>query len=157
MVRNSMLKGMLLMAFAVLGLGLASGVQAAGVATGPDKSRPYVGGPNTGGASAATASINGDDRAAISSFLAADYSEKCGNEADQKKNKCRSPAEAGKYGVGAVLPADSGATNLPDKVRAQLKPDAGHQYVRADGDVLLVNSSTKYIADAVTLGEAIGN
>ena len=155
-----MLKPTLLMAFAVLGLGLASSVQAAGPANTPNATQRHIGGPgsrNAQSTQAAPVAISSEDRDAIVAFLIADYSDKCASEADQKKNKCRAPAQTGKYGAGSVLPPDSGATNLPDKVRAQLKPATGHQYVRADGDVLLVNSSNRLIADAVTLGEAVGN
>ncbi len=150
-----------LMAFTVLSLGLGTAVHAGTEDTSPDKSRPYVGGPAGRATSSSEAQpsvgINSDDRSAITAYLAADYREKCGNEADQKKNNCRDPGQAGKFGVGSVLGADSGATNLPDKLRAELKPDAGHQFVRADGDVLLVNSSTKTVVDSVTLGSAVSN
>lgn len=160
MISNFMVKGAFLMAFTVLSLGVASGAQATGPDTSPDTSRSYTGGPTRGASSSAVEApavvISSADHALIKVFLAEDYHEKCANEADQKKNKCPSPGQAGEYGVGAVLPADSGATNLPDKLRAQLKPDAGHQYVRADGDVLLVNSSNRLIVDAVTLVSALG-
>ena len=159
MIRDSMVKGAFLMIFAVLSLSVSA--QAGPPADGsPDTSRPYPRGPARGTASSSSevaVSINGDDRNVITAFIADDYRQKCSDEADQKKNKCPSPEAEKKYSLGSALPNDIGATNIPDKLRAELKPETGHQFVQVNGDVLLVKSSSKIIVDAVTLASALGN
>lgn len=154
-------RGTFLMVFAVFGLGLGADAHAGNWDyTKADNASPHPRGPVgrgalEAGAENSAAGISGDDRAAIIAFIGSDYRKKCASAADRKKNKCASPDAAKTYSLGAALPDNAGAANIPDKLRAQLKPGAGHQYIQANGDVLLVNSSSRIVVDAVTLSSAI--
>ena len=56
------------------------------------------------------------------------------------------------YVVGYPLPDDVTYYSVPYEVRSHLRPTPiGYQYIRVDNDVLLMNSASKQIVDAVTL------
>lgn len=169
MIKNSMAKrmfnggfrGALLMVFAVFGLGLGGGAHAGewdhskADTTSPHPLGPVGRATPEAAAENPAGGISGEDRAAIIAFIGGDYRKKCASAADRKKNKCASPDAAKTYSLGAALPNGAGAVNIPDKLRAQLKPEAGHQYIQANGDVLLVNTSSRIVVDAVTLSSAV--
>jgi len=66
----------------------------------------------------------------------------------------RQPIER-QYIVGYPLPYDVTYYSVPYEVRSHLRPTPiGYQYIRVDDDVLLINSATKNVIDAVTLFSA---
>ena len=60
------------------------------------------------------------------------------------------------YIVGYPLPHNVTYYSVPYEVRSHLRPTPiGYQYIRVDDDVLLMNTATKKIIDAVTLFASI--
>lgn len=61
-----------------------------------------------------------------------------------------------RYIVGYPLPHNVTYYSVPYDIRSRLRPTPiGYQYIRVDDDVLLMNTATKQIIDAVTLFASI--
>jgi Ni/Co efflux regulator RcnB len=68
----------------------------------------------------------------------------------KKENGCMPPGLAKNWAVGQQLPRDVVFHNLPETLATQLgQPPAGHRYVRAADDILLINSGTGLVIDAI--------
>lgn len=58
------------------------------------------------------------------------------------------------WAVGQQLPRDVVFHNLPEALASQLgQPPTGQRYVRAADDILLIQSGTDLVIDAITLWE----
>lgn len=68
----------------------------------------------------------------------------------KKNNGCLPPGQAKKWAVGQPFPNDMAYHELPQKVLEQLgAPPAGHRYVRAAADILLIAVGTGMVVDAI--------
>ena len=69
----------------------------------------------------------------------------------KKNNGCMPPGQAKKYVVGQPLPSSVRYYSVPQPVLVQLPPaPIGYRYVVVNGDVVLMASSSRIIADALT-------
>lgn len=60
------------------------------------------------------------------------------------------PGQVKNWAVGQQLPRDVIFHNLPERLVTQLgQPPAGQRYVRAADDILLINSRTGLVLDAI--------
>jgi Ni/Co efflux regulator RcnB len=68
----------------------------------------------------------------------------------KKNNGCTPPGLAKKWQVGHALPRDAVFHNLPASLSSRFgRPAAGQRYVRVDNDILLLQSSTGIVLDAI--------
>lgn len=68
----------------------------------------------------------------------------------KKNNGCMPPGQAKKYAVGQRLPDNVTFGDLPRALRDALGvPPQGKKYVRVDNDILLIESATKLVLDAI--------
>ena len=78
------------------------------------------------------------------------HSGKCPPGLAKKHNGCQPPGQAKKWRVGRPLPRDVVFYDLPRSVVIQLgAPPAGHKYVRAAADILLIAVGTSMVIDAI--------
>lgn len=105
-----------------------------------------------------TVKIYDTDRTVLKHYVEDTYKKSCPPGLAKKHNGCTPPGQAKRrYIVGYPLPSNVTYYMVPHEVRSHLRPvPEGYQYVRVDDDVLLMNSTTKHIIDAVTLLSAIG-
>jgi Ni/Co efflux regulator RcnB len=67
-----------------------------------------------------------------------------------KSGRCESPQSERAWKQGQPLPATLSAKDLPAALQKALGPaPAGHAYVQVDADLLLINTSTRVVVDAV--------
>ena len=60
------------------------------------------------------------------------------------------PGQVKNWAVGQQLPRDVIFHNLPERLATQLgQPPTGRRYVRAADDILLINSLTGLVIDAI--------
>lgn len=68
----------------------------------------------------------------------------------KRENGCMPPGQAKSWAVGQRLPRDVTFHNLPAQLATQLgQPPAGQRYVRAADEILLIESGTGLIIDAI--------
>lgn len=102
--------------------------------------------------------IGANDRDAIKSYLKKTHGKKCPPGLAKKNNGCLPPGIAKKYSVGQPLPKGVFASPLSAELLKFLYPaPVGHRYVQVDKDVLLINSATEKVIDAVTALSALGS
>lgn len=78
------------------------------------------------------------------------HSGKCPPGLAKKNNGCMPPGQAKKWRIGHPLPRDVVYYDLPASVIVQLgAPPAGHKYVRAAADILLIAVGTSMVVDAI--------
>jgi Ni/Co efflux regulator RcnB len=74
----------------------------------------------------------------------------------KKNNGCLPPGHAKRWNVGQPLPAGVTWYAVPQDLYVRLTPPPyGHRYVYLDGGVLLLNLSTRFVVDAVTVNISI--
>jgi hypothetical protein len=90
-------------------------------------------------------------RAYVRSYYGEQFqSGKCPPGLAKKHNGCQPPGQAKKWRVGRPLPRDVVFYDLPRSVVIQLgAPPAGHKYVRAAADILLIAVGTSMVIDAI--------
>jgi Ni/Co efflux regulator RcnB len=68
----------------------------------------------------------------------------------QKNSRCESPQSERAWKPGQPLPAQLTPRDLAAPLLAALGPaPAGHSYVQVDGDLLLINTASRVVIDAV--------
>ena len=68
----------------------------------------------------------------------------------RKDNGCMPPGQVKNWAVGQQLPRDAEFYSLPEALAMQLgQPPAGQRYVRAADDILLIESGTGLVIDAI--------
>ena len=74
----------------------------------------------------------------------------------KKNNGCLPPGHAKRWNVGQPLPYGVTWYAVPQDLYVRLAPPPyGHRYVYLDGGVLLLNVSTRFVVDAVSINIAI--
>ncbi|MCD8562509.1 MAG: hypothetical protein LRY54_00180 [Alphaproteobacteria bacterium] len=72
----------------------------------------------------------------------------------KKNNGCLPPGLTKKYSIGAPLADDVAYTDLPKALRDVLGvPSHGKKYVQVDKDVLLIDTASKLVLDAIGVGK----
>lgn len=89
--------------------------------------------------------IDNDDRGRIRGFLDDHFRKNCPPGLAKKHNGCLPPGQAKKHYVGEVLAVEEPRTIWQALADMISPPPAGYHYVRADRDVLLVDSHRRVI------------
>lgn len=97
-----------------------------------------------------------NDRALIRDYLKRHYVPPCPVGISHGPTGCFSAARDTNYTINRPLPSDAKLKGLPTELLAELSPlPAGSQYVMVDEDVVMIDSSTRQVFDAVTLVYAV--
>ena len=89
------------------------------------------------------------DREAARTWWRSSYGRNCPPGLAKKNNGCLPPGQAKKrYSVGSPVPTDVVLVKVPAGIRLSAAP-AGYRYVYVDGDVLLIDSATRVVADVI--------
>ena len=68
----------------------------------------------------------------------------------KKHNGCMPPGQAKKWAIGRPLPRDVVYYNLPSAILSNIgSPPPGYRYVRVASDILMINSGTRMVMDAI--------
>jgi hypothetical protein len=94
--------------------------------------------------------IADDDRGRIRQFLDQHYRGNCPPGLAKKHNGCLPPGQAKKHYVGEVLVVERPRTIWQALADLISPPPAGYHYVRADRDVLLVDTGNR-VVDVVSV------
>lgn len=95
--------------------------------------------------------FNDDQRVYIQDYYANEYQRgHCPPGLEKKNNGCMPPGQAKKWEMGRPLARDVAFYDLPQTVIAQLgPPPLQHRYVRVAQDILLMETETGLIVDAI--------
>jgi hypothetical protein len=95
--------------------------------------------------------FNDDHRVYIQDYYANQYQRgHCPPGLEKKNNGCMPPGQAKKWEIGRPLARDVVFYDLPQAVTAQLgPPPSQHRYVRVAQDILLMETETGMIVDAI--------
>ncbi|MCU0988318.1 MAG: RcnB family protein [Xanthomonadales bacterium] len=98
-----------------------------------------------------TGHFGDQQRAAIRNYYGEEFRRgHCPPGLAKKHNGCMPPGQVKNWAVGQQLPRDVIFHNLPAQLATQLgQPPAGHRYVRAADDILLITSGTGLVIDAI--------
>lgn len=90
-------------------------------------------------------------RKVINNYFINEYqSGRCPPGLAKKHNGCMPPGQAKKWAIGRPLPRDVVYYNLPQSVMANIgPPPAGYRLVRVDSDILMINTVTGMVIDAI--------
>jgi Ni/Co efflux regulator RcnB len=104
-----------------------------------------------GAAANVTGHFGDQQRAAIRNYYGEEFRRgHCPPGLAKKHNGCMPPGQVKNWAVGQQLPRDVIFHNLPAQLATQLgQPPAGHRYVRAADDILLITSGTGLVIDAI--------
>ena len=93
-----------------------------------------------------------NDRQVVRTWWVDTYGRDCPPGLAKKGNGCLPPGQAKKrYVVGRRLPSAVVVESVPPVLLPRLRPaPVGYQYVVVDGDVLLMATTTRLVADAIT-------
>ena len=93
--------------------------------------------------------IADDDRRAARDWYRSSSGRNCPPGLAKKNNGCLPPGQAKKrYAVGSRLPDDILIKTIPTGLRLSPAPP-GYRYGYVDGDVLLVNTTSRVVADVI--------
>ncbi len=97
-----------------------------------------------------------NDRAVIRDYLKRNYVPPCPVGVSHRNTGCFSAARSSEYTLNRPLPSGAPVKNLPADLLAKLSPlPGGSQYVMVDKDVVMIDSSSRQVFDAVTLVYAV--
>jgi Ni/Co efflux regulator RcnB len=89
------------------------------------------------------------DRAAYRTWWQSTYHDGCPSGLVRHDNYCVATGQTSRrYVVGQALPSTIVIADVPTGVRLRPAP-AGYRYAYVDGDLLLINSATRTIADVI--------
>lgn len=91
------------------------------------------------------------DRTAVHHYYAEQYRRgTCPPGLAKKRNGCLPPGQARRWRIGEPLPRDLRYYDVPASIVHELgAPPAGHRYVRAAADLLLITVGTNMVIDAI--------
>jgi len=95
-----------------------------------------------------------NDRDAITRYYEQEWNAgNCPPGLAKKNNGCLPPGQAKKvWSTGSALPSDYRYYDLPGSLYGQLQPlPAGYRYVQVDGDILLIELTSRVIYDVIEL------
>jgi len=94
--------------------------------------------------------FGGSDRVHVRDYFTAESGRGCPPGLAKKNNGCMPPGQAKKWSIGRPLPRDVVFYELPAALIVKLTPPpAGHRYVRAAADILLIAVGTGMVIDAI--------
>lgn len=101
--------------------------------------------------------IGVNDRTIIRNYLVNDFRRHCPPGLAKKNPPCIPPGQAKRWQAGHMLSDDIRWLPISDDLLGRLSPlPAEYQYIQVNKDVLLINTASKKIIDAVTLLSAVG-
>lgn len=91
-------------------------------------------------------------RTVINNYYANEYQAgRCPPGLAKKHNGCMPPGQAKKWAIGRPLPRDVVYYDLPQSVMANIGlPPAGYRLVRVASDILMINTGTGMVIDAIS-------
>jgi Ni/Co efflux regulator RcnB len=95
--------------------------------------------------------FNDEHRTVINNYFANEYrTGRCPPGLAKKHNGCMPPGQAKKWAIGRPLPRDVVFYDLPQSVMANIgPPPAGYRLVRVASDILMINTGTGMVMDAI--------
>ncbi|MDD2660447.1 MAG: hypothetical protein PHY54_12340 [Methylococcales bacterium] len=95
--------------------------------------------------------FNTGHRTVINNYYANEYrTGRCPPGLAKKNNSCMPPGQAKKWAIGRPLPRDVVFYDLPQAVMANIgPPPAGYRFVRVASDILMINTGTGMVIDAI--------
>lgn len=95
--------------------------------------------------------FNDQHRTVINNYYDNEYrTGRCPPGLAKKHNGCMPPGQARKWAKGQPLPRDVVFYDLPPAVMANIgQPPAGYRLVRVDSDILMINTVTGIVMDAL--------
>jgi Ni/Co efflux regulator RcnB len=96
--------------------------------------------------------FNDQHRTVINNYYDNEYrTGRCPPGLSKKQNGCMPPGQAKKWAKGQPLPRDVVFYDLPPAVMANIgQPPAGYRLVRVDSDILMINTVTGIVMDALS-------